>query len=151
MPTYELTLIMKKLAKPALVDSLKRVSQHIYDNGGYIRKVDSLGERRLPNIKRAKGEKHTEGAYFVMEVDLTTRSLPVINDEYRRERDLIQSCMFAKDADPPVVCPASYDAELLPPASRPSVQGLIREGRRPPRFTKIFKSKTGLDYYPFHR
>ena len=48
-------------------------------------------------------------------------------------------------------CPAEYDSELLPPSERPSVQELIRVGRRPPRFRKIFKDKTGLDYYPFHR
>jgi len=150
MPGYELTLIMRKMARPQLVDSLKRVSQHIYDNGGYIRKIESLGERRLPNIKKIKGETHSEGTYVQLNLDLTTASIPIIRDEYSRDKDIVQKFLLARDSDTPT-CPAEFDEELLPPGERPSVQELIRVGRRPPRFRKIFKDKTGLDYYPFHR
>ena len=38
MPTYEMTVVMRKLAKPALVSAVKRVAEEIYVGGGYIRK-----------------------------------------------------------------------------------------------------------------
>jgi len=150
MPTYELTLIMRKMTRPLLVESLKRAGQHIYDSGGFIRKVESLGERRLPNIKHSKGMRHTEGTYFLMECDLKTKSITGIKDEFLRDKDIVQQSILAV-TDEQCTCPQTYNDELLPPAERPSVQELIRVGRRPPRFRKIFKDKTGLDYYPFHR
>ena len=66
MPTYEMTVIMRKLAKPALVSAVKRVAEEIYVGGGYIRKIESLGTRQLPNIKLSKKLRHTEGTYMLM-------------------------------------------------------------------------------------
>jgi len=151
MPTYEIMLIMKKIARPQLVEALKRTGQHIYDNEGYIRKVESLGERRLPNRKNAKGERHYEGNYITMECDLKTRSVERLCDLFGRDKEVIQQYVVALNEQDESVCPRSYDDELLPPSERPSIQALIASGRRPPKFRKIFSDKTGLDYYPFHR
>ena len=90
------------------------------------------------------------GVYFLMNCDLKTNAIPTLLDEYRRDKDIIQKYIVA-DTEESVSCPQSYDEELLPPAERPSVQELIKMGRRPPKFRKIFKDKTGLDYYPFKR
>jgi len=151
MPTYELTLIMKKMARPRLVEALKRAGQQIYTNGGYIRKVESLGDRRLPNRKTAgDGTKVTEGTYFSFECDLKTNSAPRIMDEFNRDKEIIQKYLLAC-SDEKVACPQTYDSELLPPSERPSVQQLISEGRRRHPHKKTFSDKTGLDLYPFHR
>ena len=74
-----------------------------------------------------------------------------IKDEYHRDKDIIQFRMYAKDKAEPFECPETLDAEMLPPAERPSVAELVKQGRRPPRFRKIFEDRTGLGYYPFHR
>ena len=74
-----------------------------------------------------------------------------IQDEYHRDKDIIQFRMFAKDKAEPFVCPETLDAEMLPAAERPSVAELVKQGRRPPRFRRIFEDRTGLGYYPFHR
>ena len=50
---------------------------------------------------------------------------------------------------PDPVC--TLDQELLPPSRRPSVQRMVDEGRRPHRYRREWVSKTGLDYYPFHK
>merc|ERR1711872_193878 len=69
----------------------------IYTNGGYIRKVESLGDRRLPNTKKAGGERVTEGTYFCMECDLQTATIAPIADEFGRDKDIIQKYLVASD------------------------------------------------------
>ena len=152
MPTYEMTVIMRKLAKPDLVSAVKRVAEEIYLGGGYIRKIESLGTRQLPNIKISKKLRHTEGTYMLMDVDIKAKDLARINDEYLRDKDIIQQFFLSKtDEAADFVCDETLDDERKPPAERPSIQRLIEEGRRPPRFKKIWNSRTGLDYNPFHR
>merc|ERR1712062_796398 len=145
-----MTVIMRKLAKPALVSAVKRVAEEIYIGGGYIRKIESLGTRQLPYIKQCKKLRHTEGTYMLMDVDIKAQDL-AINDEYLRDKDIIQQFFLSKtDEATDFVCDETLDDERKPPAERPSIQRLIEEGRRPPRFKKIWNSRTGLDYYPFH-
>jgi len=150
MPTYEMTIIMRKMAHPNLVSAVKRAADEIYINGGYIRKMQSLGTRTLPNLKVAKGSKHQEGTYLLMDIDVRAGDLVKLNDEYRRDKDIIQQFFLSK-TDEEFKCAETLDDEMKPPAERPSIQTLIEQGRRPPRFKKIFNPKTGLDYYPFHR
>jgi len=142
---------MRKMAQPALVSALKRAAGEVYGSGGYVRRMQSLGERELPNRKVKKGVKHTLGNYFIMDVD--TRVSDLVKDEYNRDKDIIQHYVFSKGNEEPSVCACAetLDSEMLPPAERPSVQELVKQGRAPPRFRKIFQDNTGLDYYPFHR
>jgi len=152
MPTYEMTVIMRKLAQPALVSAVKRAADEVYLGGGYIRSIQSLGSRTLPNKKYSKGLKHTEGTYMLMNIDVKIQDLPRIIDEYNRDKDIIQQFFLSKtDPNDEFLCENTLDDERKPPAERPSIQKLIKEGRRPPRFSKIFDSKTGLGYNPFHR
>jgi len=137
-------------ARPQVVETLKRTGQNIFNNEGYIRQIQSLGERRLPNIKHAKGEKHTEGAYVLFECDLKTDKIDKLKDEMARDKSIIQTYFLALQ-DENDVCPEEFESELLSPANRPSIQKLIEEGRRRPKFRKIYDDHTGLDYYPFHR
>ena len=37
MPTYEVALILRKMAHPATVTALKKVAGEVYTSGGYIR------------------------------------------------------------------------------------------------------------------
>jgi len=150
MPSYEMTLIMRKMAQPALVQSVKKAADEIYSRGGYVRKIQSMGTRQLPNVKNSKGSKHREGSYLLLDIDVRTQDLVKIQDEYKRNRDIIQQTILSKSEEV-FQCAETLDDEMKPPAERPSVQTLIEQGRRPPRFKKIFDQKTGLDYYPFHR
>ena len=150
MPTYEMTVIMRKLAQPALVSAVKRVADEIYVGGGYIRTIQSLGTRPLPNKKRAKGVTHKEGTYMLMNIDVRTKDLDRIKDEYNRDKDIIQQFFLSRN-DENFQCEGTLDAERKPPSERPSIQRLIEEGRRPPKFSKLWDPKTGLEYNPFHR
>ena len=152
MPTYEMTVIMRKMAQPALVSAVKKVADEVYLGGGYIRKIQSLGTKPLPNKKYSKGFKHTEGTYMLMDIDVKIQEIPRIIDEYNRDKDIIQQFFLSKsNTNDEFLCDNTLDDERKPPAERPSIQRLIEAGRRPPRFRKIFDPKTGLGYGPFHR
>ena len=85
-----------------------------------------------------------------MECDLKASSIDEVRETMLLDKDIIHNIFFSKTEDK-VVCEENFDAEHLPPADRPSVQTMVEEGRRPPRFRKLFDPRTGLDYYPFHR
>ena len=55
-----------------------------------------LGERELPNIKRVKGARHTEGVYFTMDVDVKVSSLDTLHVEFKRDKEIIQKSFFDK-------------------------------------------------------
>ena len=87
-----------------------------------------------------------------MMCDLPHARLRPILDEYKRDTDLLRKSFVSVDTyrdrkDP--TC--TLEEELLPPSTRPSVQRMIEQGRRPHRYKKFWEHKTGLDYYPFHR
>ena len=72
MPTYELALIMRHaLARPQLVDAVKRSATEIIDRGGYIRQLDYLGDRALPQRgAQGKSKGQTRGHYFLLTTDI---------------------------------------------------------------------------------
>ena len=150
MPTYEMTVIMRKLAQPALVSAVKRVADEIYVGGGYIRNIQSLGTRSLPNTKKSKGLTHKEGTYMLMNIDIKTKEIDRLKDEYNRDKDIIQQFFLSRHNET-FECTGTLDDERKSPSERPSIQRLIEEGRRPPRFSKLWDPKTGLNYNPFHR
>ena len=85
-----------------------------------------------------------------MECDLKANTVDDLLDNLARDKDIVQR-QFLAITEQNIACPENYDSELLSPADRPSIQALVEEGRRPPRYRKIFNDRTGLDYYPFHR
>ena len=75
MPTYELSLVMRHaLGRPKLVEAVKRSAVEVMDRGGYIRQLQYLGDRTLPQAasgSRAKGQ--TKGHYFLLRIDLPSK------------------------------------------------------------------------------
>ena len=71
MPTFELSLVVKQaLKRPDMVAAVKRTGESVISNGGYIRNLEFLGHRHLPQRQKANGEYHTKGSYFVMKIDI---------------------------------------------------------------------------------
>ena len=71
MPTYELSLVVKQaLKRPEMVSAVKRAGENVLNNGGYIRNLEFLGHRNLPQRQRANDEYHTKGSYFIMKIDI---------------------------------------------------------------------------------
>ena len=74
MPTYELSLIMRHaLARPQLVEAVKRSAIEVMDRG-YIRKLQYLGDRALPQKgSQGKSKGQTRGHYFMLTVDIPVK------------------------------------------------------------------------------
>ncbi len=62
MVNYEVALIMRPAAKPALAESLKRVCISLMQQGSIIKQIDNLGEKSLPyRMRSSKKEIFREG------------------------------------------------------------------------------------------
>ncbi len=150
MPTYEFSLILKHAMKrPELVAAVKRTGEEILASGGYIRNIEFLGHRNLPQKKHSGGEVHTKGSYFVMCVDLKTQQVSAIMDFAKRDAQVLQHDLIGVKPKEEPVC--TLDEELLPPSQRPSVQAMIEIGRKRPKYRRIFEHKTGLGFYPLYK
>ena len=82
-------------------------------------------------------------------MDLPTKSIPPILEIYKRNPDILKRGFLAMQ--PPTVPNCTLEDEMKTPAHRPSVQQMIKDGRKPNKFKKYWKSNTGLGYYPFNR
>ena len=75
MPTYELSLVMRHaLVRPQLVEAVKRSAIEVMERGGYIRQLQYLGDRALPqkgSTGKIKGQ--TRGHYFMLQIDLPSK------------------------------------------------------------------------------
>lgn len=150
MPTYELSLVVKHaLKRPELVSAVKRTGQDILRNGGFIRTLEFLGHRDLPQRQRANEEWHTKGSYFLLKVDLATEKVNVIEDICKRDGDVIRYDFLGLKPDEEPIC--TLEDEMKPPAERPSVKAMIELGRQKPKFKRIFHHKTGLGFNPMHK
>ena len=72
MPSYELSLVMRHaLSRTHLVEAVKRSAVEVMDRGGYIRQLQYLGDRALPQKgATGKGKGQTRGHYFMLNVDI---------------------------------------------------------------------------------
>ena len=150
MPTYDLSLIVKHaLKRPELVASVKRMGESIIDNGGYIRSLQFYGNRELPQRSKANREWHTRGNYFVLRLDLPISSINKVKDFGSRDQTVLRTDFVGLKPLAEPVC--TLEEEFKPPAERPSVQAMIDIGRRKPKFRRIYKHNTGLDFYPLNK
>ncbi|PIK52810.1 putative 28S ribosomal protein S6, mitochondrial-like [Apostichopus japonicus] len=99
MPGYELSLIMKVLHGPELRDAVRRSLTFILENGGIIRKLEYLGEKRLPYRMRAHNENFVNGRYFVVDFHAPTSILPVMHNYFKREIDIIRPSMIRQETE----------------------------------------------------
>ncbi|XP_063602799.1 small ribosomal subunit protein bS6m-like [Penaeus indicus] len=149
MPLYEMSVIVKSLPKGSLVQTVKRVAESVMDQGGYLRKIESLGSRELPYKMKAHGRVHQRGSYFLLHFDAPATAITDINDTCVRDVDLVRRSIFKVESPPQFECTLSE--EVKPPVYRSEVQKMIEEADKslPVNIRKKFKMNTGLDYYPF--
>ncbi|KAI9555716.1 hypothetical protein GHT06_018231 [Daphnia sinensis] len=148
MPLYELSLTLRTLSRPELIASLKRSAETILQQGGVLRQFVSLGTNPLPFKMKAHNVWHREGTYFVMKFDAPSSAIENLNDEFKRDIDLIRSHVVR--CEEPVKHECTLEEEMKPPAYRKDVQQLIEEGRKVIRH-KFKQNTPGFDFYPFQK
>jgi len=147
MITYELLLLFRVMPKPELKEVLRRTAGHIFNKGGFIRKLNNLGSRDMPYKTSAHGVVYKQASYFMYEFNVPPSSIETLLDEYGRDVDVIRRRIYKKTDHETFEC--TLHEEMLPPPYRKDVQDLIAEakGHDKPKF----KYNSGLDYYPFQK
>lgn len=108
-----------------------------------------MGQRELPYRISAKGLVHKQAHFITFEFDVPPQHLEDINEEYKRDIDIIRKRIFSIDpVEEKLEC--TLHEETLPPTYRKDVQELLAlaERKRP---KKRFQYNSGLDYYPFQK
>ncbi|XP_043210979.1 probable 28S ribosomal protein S6, mitochondrial [Amphibalanus amphitrite] len=149
MPTYEISLLLRKMQKPALVQTVKRTAELVMDRGGYIRKVESLGTRALPSRMAAHGLRHSEGSYFRVEFDIPPARVFDVMDFAGRDVDVVRYGVFKVEEPEPQQC--TFHEETMPPPYRAEVKQMLAAVEKKEQRQKKFKPNTKLDFYPFQR
>ena len=150
MPTYEMPLLLRVMKKSECKEALKRVANSIFETGGFIRKIENLGEKELPCKASSHGKVHKHASHFLFYFDVPPSSLADLSDECRRDMDIIRSHIYTKN-ELLKEKECTLQEELLPPAYRPSVMNLLEEAKKQRSEKYKFKYNSGLDYYPFSR
>lgn len=128
-------------------ETIKRAATSIFNKGGNIRKLESLGFQDLPHKMSLNQQTHKQAHYFLMTIDLPTPRMYEFKDECLRDLDIIRTRLFR--IQPKESKPCTLEEELVPPSYRPDVKKLMqmdkkhREGK--------WKPNSGIDYYPFQR
>lgn len=164
MPTYELAVVLRKMARvckyvqyktyffiyfiqPEVVSTLKRTAEAIWEKGGIIRKLDNLGSRPLPYKISEHGLVHREGQFFAIQFDAPPANIKELHDEFGLDIDIIRMNFFKVEEPPQFEC--TLHEEMLPPAYRKDVQEMVKIAQKKQR--KKYQYNSGLDYYPFQK
>ncbi|CAG0902658.1 unnamed protein product [Darwinula stevensoni] len=147
MPTgYELCFIIRMMPKADLVSTIKRTAEFIMNHGGYLRKIESLGTRKLPYRMWKTGLSHREGNYILMEIDSRSKSLAEMEDYFKRDVDLVRHRAIAVKEEPKFECTLE-DEMLPPPYSREAVIYMFQQGHSPAKIIKELKLPRSIACY----
>uniref|UniRef100_A0A1B6BXI6 Small ribosomal subunit protein bS6m n=2 Tax=Clastoptera arizonana TaxID=38151 RepID=A0A1B6BXI6_9HEMI len=149
MPTYELALLLRVLPKPETATVLKRTANTIFENGGFLRKLDNVGTRKTPYKISSHGAVHKEASYFVFQFDYPPTKIKDLLEVYGRDVDIVRRNIFKVEEPTEYEC--TIDEEIMPAPYRKEVIKMIELGKKKAASKKQFKYNTGLDYYPFQK
>ncbi|KAL7647111.1 UNVERIFIED_CONTAM: hypothetical protein RMT77_002369 [Armadillidium vulgare] len=139
MVAYELSLLVKAASKPNLVNIVKRTSEMIMDNKGYIEKIEFLGTKPLPLKIDAHGRTHNRASYFLIHYHTSYENFNKIQDNCKRDIDIIRPVIYPKPIPSEITC--TLHEEIKPPAYRADVALMIKEGEERLPFTVKLKRK----------
>ncbi|XP_072018791.1 small ribosomal subunit protein bS6m-like [Amphiura filiformis] len=117
MPGYEMSLILRAMEKPQLVGAVKRALTFVIENGGIVRKLESMGEKNLPYRMRAHQENFTKGHYFVVDFEAAPSLLGLLGNFQHRDIDVIKQGVKRREDPPAPPCPGPY-SDLYTGASK---------------------------------
>lgn len=149
---HNLTITFGLSFQPQLKDSIKRSANHIFDRGGFIRKIEYLGFNQLPYKISSSQKPYREAEQMLVTFDISSQLKADLHKELKTDIDVIRSRIYE------VVEPKEYECELeddlKPVPERKEVKKLLELERKKnivkPRQGTFF-SQTGLDYWPFKK
>ncbi|XP_040034370.1 small ribosomal subunit protein bS6m [Gasterosteus aculeatus] len=97
MPRYELALILKAMQRPETSAALRRTVESLMQRGAVVRDLENLGERLLPYAITKHNQKHSRGAYFLIDFYSATNILSGLLDHLHRDVDVVRPTVLKKD------------------------------------------------------
>lgn len=91
MPRFEISVILRILARPDAVATMKNLLEPVLKDGNIVRKIQCLGSRGLPTMKTMNGEKHTDGTYFVLDVECPENTISIMKDNFMLHKNVISA------------------------------------------------------------
>lgn len=128
MPFYELALVLRPMPKTEVIDCLKRTAKIVWDQNGALRKIEFLGQKKLPFKipTQEEGQHYTEGSYFLYHVSINPMKLDLIRPELRLDLDIIRSTWnLQSKSELPDDYQCTISEESAIPFFRPHIQALL--------------------------
>ncbi|XP_033468728.2 small ribosomal subunit protein bS6m [Epinephelus lanceolatus] len=97
MPRYELALILKAMQRPEMAAALRRTVETLMERGAVVRDLENLGERLLPFKITKHNQRHTRGAYFLVDFYAAPSILTGLLDHLHRDVDVVRPTVLKKD------------------------------------------------------
>ncbi|MCI4376777.1 hypothetical protein PGIGA_G00192360 [Pangasianodon gigas] len=101
MPRYELALVLKAMQRPETAAVLRRTVETLMERGAVVRNLENLGERRLPYKISKHSQRHTHGAYFLIDFHSAPSILTALLNHLERDVDVVRQTVLKKDTEPP--------------------------------------------------
>ncbi|XP_022081952.1 28S ribosomal protein S6, mitochondrial-like [Acanthaster planci] len=128
MPGYEMALIMRVMKRSDLIEAVKRSVGAVIEQGGIVKKLENLGEKRLPYQMNVHAQKFTRGHYFVLEFDSPPNTLASLQEYLHRDVDVIKPTILNRETETrePPPCPGPYTGRYSTPEKSVRNPGKIR-------------------------
>ncbi|XP_071754138.1 small ribosomal subunit protein bS6m [Centroberyx gerrardi] len=99
MPRYELAVILKAMQRPEAAAALRRTVETLMERGAVVRGLENLGERLLPYRISKHNQRHSRGAYFLIDFYAAPNIAPGLLDHLDRDVDVVRPTLLKKDAE----------------------------------------------------
>jgi len=90
MPSYELMVLFRRMAKPEVLQNVTRIADGLINQGTVIRKMENLGERKLAYRMRSKEIPYYDAQYMIFHVNTHKENVPNLKDLLSRDSDVIR-------------------------------------------------------------
>ncbi|XP_031624735.1 probable 28S ribosomal protein S6, mitochondrial [Contarinia nasturtii] len=147
MPTYEMILLVRQMAKPQFKAAVKRSAEHIFDRGGFIRKIDYLGFNKLAYKISKSAMPYREAEQIIFNFDVSAQVKDDLMEEVDLDIDIIRCKIFPYEVPKPFEC--TLEQELQPVSYREDVKKLLELQEKSKK--KRWLPNMGIEYYPFQR
>ncbi|XP_053732105.1 28S ribosomal protein S6, mitochondrial [Synchiropus splendidus] len=101
MPRYELALILKAMQRPETAAALRRTVETLVERGAVVRGLENLGERLLPYKMNKHNQRHSRGAYFLIDFYAAPSILTGLMNHLHRDVDVVRPAVLKKDTPSP--------------------------------------------------
>ncbi|XP_071379047.1 small ribosomal subunit protein bS6m [Centroberyx affinis] len=99
MPRYELAVILKAMQRPETAAALRRTVETLMERGAVVRGLENMGERLLPYRISKHNQRHSRGAYFLIDFYAAPNIGPSLLDHLDRDVDVVRPTLLKKDAE----------------------------------------------------